>query len=250
MSNATSTKTTKTTDAGTEFVGGLIATALQGGPAKTETKTTAWKADAKQNCDTCGKKAELFWDDETESAICDKCASANGQLAIVVGGGLCRCGCGQKVEKSYKQGHDARHVSLLVHAVVAGDMSYQTAVAQLMGADRLIVKLERAYIAANARAAAAKERRIATEQRAANRLAAASKKAAAKKAAKKAAKAEAAKAPVGPIWTDVQVGRWTYPVIDILGQEGDQVEVRYETRKGEKIVATVQADKLTTKQVG
>lgn len=54
-------------------------------------------------CDRCKKARELFYHDPTGEALCVKCIP-----------GECLCGCGAEVKKTYRPGHDAKHVSVLI----------------------------------------------------------------------------------------------------------------------------------------
>ena len=53
----------------------------------------------------------------------------------------CKCSCGGPTTKVYAQGHDARHVSQLKAAVIAGKMTRDQAAKVLAPADRLVAKL-------------------------------------------------------------------------------------------------------------
>ena len=54
----------------------------------------------------------------------------------------CRCGCGATVTKRYRMGHDARHVTQLAKAVLAGQIQRRSATAKL-DSDALKAKLAR-----------------------------------------------------------------------------------------------------------
>ena len=54
----------------------------------------------------------------------------------------CRCGCGATVSKRYRMGHDARHVTQLAKAVLAGEINRRAATAKL-DSDALKAKLVR-----------------------------------------------------------------------------------------------------------
>lgn len=63
----------------------------------------------------------------------------------------CLCGCGQPVKSSYKQGHDAKHVSLLVQAVHLGKMD-ATSARGTLGSLALQAKFDRAMLTIQAKA--------------------------------------------------------------------------------------------------
>ncbi len=46
-------------------------------------------------------------------------------------GGICRCGCGGQTGGTYRQGHDAKHVSVLVSYVAAQTITYEDAKREL-----------------------------------------------------------------------------------------------------------------------
>jgi hypothetical protein len=54
-------------------------------------------------CDRCEKVRELFYYDPTGEALCVKCTP-----------GECKCGCGTPSYSTYRPGHDAKHVSVLI----------------------------------------------------------------------------------------------------------------------------------------
>lgn len=153
----------------------------------------------------------------------DKVAKLNG----------CRCGCGAQIKGDYKQGHDAKHVSILVaRALAGGSDTYSECLGELAGFPRLQAKLDRAYGNAMAKAEAKAARQAALQAKSAERELA---------KAEKAAKAEAKKRVLS--FTEVKVGRWSYPVERVTIQ-GDQFLVEYTAKDGLTKEAVVGADKL------
>lgn len=131
----------------------------------------------------------------------------------------CKCGCGQTAENVYRQGHDAKHVSILLSYIAAGDVSREAAMA-VLPTTALKVKLNNAL---------ARRQRIAAEQ--------AERKAAreAARAARKTGKAK--KAEAEPSYTEVKVGRWWYPIVEIREDNG----ILYTARDGSIKEAPIEA---------
>ena len=148
---------------------------------------------------------------------------------------LCKCGCGLTTSNVYRPGHDAKHVSILLEAVLSGATTREEARKELPSA-ALQIKLDSAV----ANAIARHEERVAKAALRAARQAETEARRAEQKAAKKAAK-EAAKAE--KVLTEVKIGRWWYPIVE-AGRDGDQFLIAYRTKDGEIKEAHVDADKL------
>lgn len=153
----------------------------------------------------------------------------------------CRCGCGAQVKGDYAQGHDAKHVSILVGLAANGLSTVADAVAQLAGSPRLQAKFDRAYTNAQDRIKAKAARADSLAAKKAEREAAQVAKKAAKPVTKKDAKKDAK--PVLS-FSQVKVGRWSYPVEDVK-VDGDQFLVSYTAKDGFTKEATVGLDKLS-----
>ena len=82
--------------------------------------------------------------------------------------GKCKCGCGQAATKSYRQGHDAKHVSQLREAFERGELTRDQALAAVSHSAGLQAKLARSLELAagrkTAREAADKEPHPAARQ--------------------------------------------------------------------------------------
>lgn len=137
----------------------------------------------------------------------------------------CRCGCGAPIKGTYKQGHDARHVSNLVSMTTQGLASVAGAMEELAGSPRLQVKFERAYNNAQAKARAKAARAQATAERKADQ----------------AARAQARSKK--RVFSEVKIGRWSYPVEDVVSH-GDQFQVSYTAKSGLTKEIIVGIDKL------
>ena len=159
-------------------------------------------------------------------------AAALGTLAT--SGNECKCGCGQTAESVYRQGHDAKHVSILLSYLDAGLIEREDAMAALP-TTALKVKLNNALARrarlARQRAERAHLRDVAKREREAI------------KAAKKRTSASAEEAGINPAGYQVKVGRWWYPVVE-LGRDGDRFFVAYTAKDGSTKEARVDFDKV------
>lgn len=117
----------------------------------------------------------------------------------------CECGCGAFVKGSYKQGHDARHVSKLVQLVVVDGAVTPDEAVDSLGSVALRAKLAKAL----------------------NRAQAAFDKEAAK---------TAKTAQLQPEPAEIKVGRWWYPIVGVANNG-----VQYQTRDGSIKIASVDA---------
>ena len=88
------------------------------------------------------------------SAASGKATDQGGARQATAAPVQCRCGCGATVTKRYRMGHDARHVTQLAKAVLAGQINRRSATAKL-DSDALRTKLVRQLETAAAAAALA-----------------------------------------------------------------------------------------------
>ena len=163
-------------------------------------------------------------------------AAALGTLAT--SSNECKCGCGQTAENVYRQGHDAKHVSILLSYLDAGLIEREAAMAALP-TTALKVKLNNALARrarlARQRAERAHLRDVAKREREAIK--------AAKKRTSASAGVDAKEAGINPAGYQVKVGRWWYPVVE-LGRDGDRFFVAYTTKDGSTKEARVDFDKV------
>lgn len=143
-------------------------------------------------------------------------------------GVFCKCTCGKVTDNTYAPGHDAKHVSLMIREVLAGNIDREAARAQLPSM-ALRVKFDNALDNAINKAIARKEREEAKVARLAKRAVKAAERI--RKEAKKAAKEET------PEYTEVKVGRWWYPIAHIAKMDGLITGFTYIKRDGSEAIA-------------
>ena len=132
----------------------------------------------------------------------------------------CTCGCGftAGAKSLYKQGHDAKHVSVLLSYVVAGTHTLDEAKKQLPST-ALQVKLHNAFVryaakqAAKADKAPRTKKFIDPEQ--------------CDRCGETVERDDLYVVAGGPCWCDnchvnakeIKIGRWVYPIVEISGEE-------------------------------
>lgn len=140
----------------------------------------------------------------------------------------CKCGCGRPTGSTYAPGHDAKHVSLMIQEVLAGDTDREAARAQLPSM-ALRIKFDNALNNAINKAIARKEREEAKIARLAER--------AVKEAERIRKEAKKTKRTGLTEITEVKVGRWWYPIAEIT----DEVIV-YIKRDGSEATTRLEAE--------